>query len=715
MNGPRPTEPVTTASGASVSHPSTFDPPSLHHSPPPPAIPDFDVVRRIGGGSYGEVWLVRNLAIGTWRAAKVVHRSAFDDDRPFEREFRGILKFEPISHSHESQVKILHVGRNEAEGYFYYVMELADDANSEREKTGKAAGENFPLSPSLPFSPATYTPKTLRRLLSAAPVPTGSPASASTGSPAPRSRLPPAECVEIGLALTTALAHLHVHGLVHRDIKPSNIIFVGGVPKLADIGLVTDVDASRSFVGTEGFLPPEGPGTPQADLYSLGKVLYEMSTGRDRKDYPALPLEWDALDAAEQARLLELNEVLVKVCEADPRRRYQTAEQLREDLALLQRGESAKRRRVVERRWAIGKEAGFAIAALALIAAAGWWFLSSVVSEPNERNVARALSPAMVGTKNLEAFKRYEKACVFFRHFTIDGEKLAREYLNEAIRLDPDFVAAYDLLFLTYVNSLALPAEEVNAGLRATAKKLTDLVPHSAEAQYANAYIKFFVDLDLAEAEKGFRHAIRLNPVSGVAHLYGCHLVFMGRPREARKELRRFDDLDPGFPIVELLLGMSYYEERNYDLALAHYRKALDLAPNYITAHLLAGRAHEAKDDYLKALDYFRQQHLLMGESPENVNARYDARRQAFKESGARGYWLKCLEQFQNAPNPEAAPYRAAQIFAQLGQKDQALDCLEQAYTKRDGMESLLVDHYWAGLRDEPRFQSLLRKVGYLK
>ena len=59
------------------------------------------------------------------------------------------------------------------------------------------------------------------------------------------------------------------------------------MPKLADIGLVADVSEARSFVGTEGYIPPEGPGTPQADLYSLGKVLYEISTGKDRQDFPA--------------------------------------------------------------------------------------------------------------------------------------------------------------------------------------------------------------------------------------------------------------------------------------------------------------------------------------------------------------------------------------------------------------------------------------------
>jgi len=97
-----------------------------------PNVPDHELLRQIGAGSYGEVWLARNI-MGTYRAVKVVYRQRFTEDRPFDREFNGVKKFEPISRTHEGFVDILQVGRNEKEGYFYSVMELADPRDGSAE------------------------------------------------------------------------------------------------------------------------------------------------------------------------------------------------------------------------------------------------------------------------------------------------------------------------------------------------------------------------------------------------------------------------------------------------------------------------------------------------------------------------------------------------------------------------------------------------------
>jgi WD40 repeat protein len=304
-------------------------------------VPDHTLIRPIGRGSYGEVWLARNV-MGAWRAVKFVHRRDFDHDRPFERELAGIERFEPISRSHPSQLNILHVGRG-PDG-FYYVMELADDQGR-----GQAIDEG------------SYCPRTIRSEL------------------LQHGRLAYAQCLEIGVQLATALQHLHDHGLVHRDIKPSNIVFVNGIPKLADIGLVARAEATLSFVGTEGYLPPEGPGTRQADIFSLGKVLYELSTGQDRQQFPEMPTNIASLEDRHQ--IAELNQVVLKACHPDPKQRYQSAAELQADLALLQSGQSVARVRLMEQRLRFVQRAGALVTALAAVIALGWWWQATQTRE----------------------------------------------------------------------------------------------------------------------------------------------------------------------------------------------------------------------------------------------------------------------------------------------------------------------------------------------
>jgi WD40 repeat protein len=295
------------------------------------AVPDHTLRRVIGRGSYGEVWDARNV-MGTPRAVKVVRRQDFDSARPFEREFEGIQRYEPVSRTHAGLVQVLHVGKDDAGACFYYVMELADNASAE--------GED-------------YIPRTLR------------------GELQRRRNLPVEECIEIGITLASALGHLHKSGLVHRDVKPSNIIFVDGVAKLADVGLVAQLSDSRSMVGTEGYFAPEGTGQPRSDVFSLGKVLYECVTGQDRMNFPDIPESWNG--GSDSRAAFEFMEIVLRAAESNPDRRYADTDEMLADLALLKAGKSLRYLRRMETRLKRTLQV-LAFASLGIAAAGGAWF-----------------------------------------------------------------------------------------------------------------------------------------------------------------------------------------------------------------------------------------------------------------------------------------------------------------------------------------------------
>jgi WD40 repeat protein/serine/threonine protein kinase len=301
----------------------------------PPLIPDFTLLRRIGGGSYGDVWIGRSVT-GIYRAVKLVARSRFADASPYLREFEGITRFQKAVGNQPQQLALLHVGEDNTQGLLFYVMELADDAT---------AGTDI--------DPATYVPMTLKEFNLRHP------------------HVSVDECIDIGVSLARALVGLHTAGLIHRDVKPSNIIFVNRIPKLADIGLVSSSEHTLTSLGTPGYAPPEGGGSAPADVYGLGKIIYQLASGLGPGDFPRLPA--DAASRPDAARFMELNEVFLRACHTDPAQRYLTAQALLDDLLLLQAGRSVKELvRTKQRLRVLRKVSGIAaLVALGIVAVLG--------------------------------------------------------------------------------------------------------------------------------------------------------------------------------------------------------------------------------------------------------------------------------------------------------------------------------------------------------
>ncbi len=272
-----------------------------------PEIPGYELIQPpFGLGSYGKVWLARNPA-GEWRALKVIYQSKFGDDPlPYEREFNGVSRVQAVSGKHPGLLRVDFVSAK-LDGYFYYVMELGDAVEPGWEK-----------------EPAKYRPRDL----------------GNERASAPGKRLPVARCVEIGIELADALEFLHRQNLTHRDIKPTNVIFVNGRPKLADLGLVAEIrplNLERTMVGTPGYMPPEPerPGTPAADIYGLGMVLYVLSTGHNAALFPEIATT--LVQVNPPADFFPLNSIILKACQQVAADRFETAEEMRLALQQLQK------------------------------------------------------------------------------------------------------------------------------------------------------------------------------------------------------------------------------------------------------------------------------------------------------------------------------------------------------------------------------------------
>jgi eukaryotic-like serine/threonine-protein kinase len=315
----------------------------------PPAVPDFDLIRPVGRGGFGEVWLAANRTTGQLRAVKIIPLRQAGETDPAAREITSLTRLEArLARQHPNLLTIHHVGKTA--DYLFYVMDPADDA-------GGGPASNKP----------DYRPATLQSRLQAGPL------SAEV-------------CVDYAGQLLAGLASLHAAGMVHRDVKPANCLFVDGQLKLADFGLVTEVHPLVSRVGTQKYMPPDGRMDMRADVYAAGLVIYEIISGLPVDEFPRLGQRTNCV--RNDPILATLLRLVLHACERAPERRPVDAGAMLAELAMP--GPAA--RRSARRRLLT------AICAAALITVGTWaaWTLAppqgdlcdvNFVTEPYEAKI----------------------------------------------------------------------------------------------------------------------------------------------------------------------------------------------------------------------------------------------------------------------------------------------------------------------------------------
>jgi serine/threonine protein kinase len=229
--------------------------------------------------------------------------------------------------------------------------------------------------------------------------------------------VPTLQVIQQGTRLAAAVSQLHAAGLYHRDIKPANILIFRGSWVLADYGSVGEAGTSIEFPGTEGYVPPDGLGSPALDVFALGRSLYEAWSGLDRYHFPSLPPGLtQSKDWARHGWCL--NEVLLQAGNPRPSDRCPSANDLRVALEKAQIG----RFRISRRKLLTGA----ATTGTALIGAYVWRNL------PSHRAVWKRLPPPRFG---MESWRGTELTCDWERRMFYSAAADARGILFHAYNL----------------------------------------------------------------------------------------------------------------------------------------------------------------------------------------------------------------------------------------------------------------------------------------
>ena len=322
-------------------------------------------------------------------------------------------------------------------------------------------------------------------------------------------------------------------------------------------------------------------------------------------------------------------------------------------------------------------------------------------------------------TENTEAYQLYLQGRYHWNKRKPEEHKKAIQYFEQAIALDPNYALAYAGLADCYaVSSSPVKGQERMAKLRSAANKALDLDPSLGEPHAALANVSW-EERDWAGAERELKRAIELNPDYATAHQwYGELLTRLGRHDEAISEIKRARELDPLSLIINSDMIYILSMARRYDEAIEQGRRTLEMDASWNPAHYEITITYAFKGMYEESLAEAEKALEFSDRSPEKKEAdkqELAAIRDAYRKLGARGFWQKRLgfEKQDLAKGEEVSSFFMAEIYANLGDKGEALKWLEKAVEERD-VEIDLIKVYPAfdNLRSEPRYQDLVRRVG---
>ena len=339
------------------------------------------------------------------------------------------------------------------------------------------------------------------------------------------------------------------------------------------------------------------------------------------------------------------------------------------------------------------------------------------VQEEIARAVAESLKVTLLGAQdrpgqrgapsNVEAHNAYLQGHFHFQRRNLEDYRKAVSYFDQAIRLDPDYALAYAERSeaWTFIGDLTGQREPAWSKARTDAEKAVAIAPALAEAHAALGWVRFFIDWKFAEGLSELKRAKELSPANPTANdLLARVIVYLGRVDEGERHARHAVELDPLSVIAQGNLARVLLFAGKLDEADAAARKAAELQPASASSHrwqvvvavLRGDRETALREAQLEPDEGYRRFELALAQQLQGDRQAADA---ALADLIANGR--------------DHLPYQIAEVYAVRGEKDKAFEWLQIAFDDHDtGTLALLVDPLLRDLRDDPRYKTLLTKLG---